>query len=245
MINSYSKINILLLVVFSLFVCLLFPEYDINAANDITIGKEYSRILDNYYEAYKDAKIGDGDFNMMIVNNNFYIDAQPTVHDGQPDFCYKVMDCNNDGTPELYILLRYDKDKGEVYDAYTFLNGKAKRIVDEGIGYRAGTCSFCKNEIVESITIGGFDYTVIKFQRYSSKKNMYSTFLTISDIHGTCSVKEDGRTSIISKQKYNRIQKKYEKKRKTRFYLYSEKAKKCLIKGEFTFDGQKNWNLFT
>ena len=244
--SSKMKHQFIRVIILSLCGCFLLLKIDTNAADRNTvIGKEYAHILNKYYVAYEDARIGDDDFDMKFVNNNFYIDSQPTVYEGQPDFCYRVMDYNDDGTPELFILLRYDRDKGEIYDAFTYLNGKPKRIVAENIGYRAGTCSFCKNGIVESLYIGGYDYTRIKYQKYSSKKGAFSTFLVISDIHGTCLKKENGRTKEITRKQYNRIQKGLGKKRKIRFYLYSDTAGDNITNGIFLVEGQKAWDLLT
>lgn len=209
-------------------------------------GKAYAKIIQNYLKAYRLAREDAYDFDKIEddgINLEFVSAARFSK-----EMVYRIMDYNQDGTPELFLGLRMQKSAGCVYDVYTFDAGKPVQLM-EGIGYRGGTCSFCKNNIINDSWSGSAATGGVIFHKMPKDKKQLTDFIVLThnfeDGVGIYTKKVNGRLKTIDQDEYDRIYQKYDKPVKVTFYQANQKAVKKIKKGKFTYAGQKSWSMQT
>lgn len=239
-----KMITICLTIILTLCV---FPCDCVMAASiKVKAGKEYAKIIQTYLNAYSLAsqnRYNDYDsIDYGVVNAEFVASAQSNT-DGA---IYRIMDYNKDGTPELFIGLNVSNSDYNIYDVYTLKNRKAVHLM-EGIGYRAGTCIFCKNRIIKDYWFGSFDRNGVIFHKMSPKKKKLDDLISLtydgSNGRDTYTKTVNNKTSKITKSKYENLIKKYDKPISMMFYKADIKAVKKIRKGKFTYSNQEKWRL--
>ncbi len=209
-------------------------------------GKAYAKIIKRYLDAYELAQKDAYDFDKIEddgINLEFVSAARSSK-----EMVYRVMDYNQDSTPELFLGLRMQESSGFIYDVYTFDAGKAVQLM-EGIGYRAGTCSFCKNNIINDSWSNSAAKGGVTFHKMpKDKKELIDFVVLIHDYEsgaGVFTKKVNGRVKTIDQAEYDRIYNKYDKPVKITFYKADQKAIKKMKNGKFAYSGQKKWRMNT
>ena len=133
-------------------------------------GKAYAEILNQYLQVNKEVKNNasweDDDVSYPNVNLEYLVECRH--EDTIP--VYRIFDYNGDGTPELFIGVKWDQKAATIYDVYTFHKGKAVQLM-EGIGWRNGSCRFRKNGIIEDCFNQGAFFMVYVIIKCQKRKN--------------------------------------------------------------------------
>lgn len=177
---QYEKIiTICLTIVMTL--CML-PCDGVTAASiKVKAGKEYSKIIQIYLNAYSLASQGRYDdydrIDYDVLNAEFIASAQFNTN----GVIYRIMDYNKDGTSELFIGLNVSNGYYSIYDVYTFKNREEVHLMED-IVYRAGKCIFCENRIIKEYWSGSTYNNGVVFHKMSPKKKI-KDMLCIFAIH--------------------------------------------------------------
>lgn len=227
------------------------PNMEVKAASiKEQAGKAYADIIQNYLDASENKK-----------NNPEYYWSNTPPNTINPEFVrycdgynaiYRIMDFNNDGAPELFVGLK-DSNTYNIYDVYTFYNGKAVRLIKEDIGDRMGTCILCKNGIIEDNESGGaYDYDT-RFHKLPKNKNKLKEVMKLAsegyydnkdaEYKSKYSKTVNGKKSKISKKKCSELYKRYSKRIKVTFYKADRQAISIIREGVFNYPSQKKWKL--
>lgn len=230
------------------------PNMEVKAASiKEQAGKAYADIIQNYLDVFEtiknDPDNADWGNTHKIINPEFrgtilYRDIEAAI--------YRIMDFNNDGTPELFIGLK-NSNTYNIYDVYTFYNGKAVRLIEEDIGDRMGTCILCKNGIIEDNESGGaYDYDT-RFHKLPKNKNKLKEVMKLAsegyydnkdaEYKSKYSKTVNGKKSKISKKKCSELYKRYSKRIKVTFYKADRQAISSIREGVFNYPSQKKWKL--
>lgn len=237
--------KIITIVLSAILMVLIFPCGNVEAESiKKQAGKSYAKIIQSYLKVYNLAKENSYDYADDNVVNLEFVEAVGY----SKGVIYRISDYNKDGTPELFIGLRTTNSSGMIYDVYTFDKGKAVQIMN-GIGYRGGTCIFCKDNIIKDMWSDSAVRSGVIFHKMprNMKKLTDVISLEYSVVYDTgeviCTKNVNGKITKISESEYNKSYKKYDKPVKMTFYKADSKALKTIKKGVFTYYNQKKWKI--
>lgn len=237
--------KIVSIIFFIILLISLMPTEYIEAANDKKVGKVYANIIENYLESYETAKNGSWE-QVAGVNDEFSLASSYSDN----KVVYKITDYNHDRKPELFIGLYSRSGYGTIYDVYTFYKGKAVQLMTD-IGYHAGTCQLCKNGIIKNISAGTAFYAKTIFHKLPKGGKKLKNIVALEwkrnyDTDEETYIKNvNGESIKISKQKYEKLVRKYGRLIKTTFYKVDRKAIENIRKGNFKYKNQTKWKFKT
>lgn len=237
--------KLIIIVLSVVWMVLIFPCSNVDAKSvKEQAGESYAKIIQNYLKAYNLAKKDPYNFEDDSVVNLEFVNAVGY----SKGVIYRIADYNKDGFPELFIGLRMTNSKGMIYDVYTFDNGNAVRIMD-GIGYRGGTCIFCKNNIIKDMWSDSAVHSGVIFHKMPGNMKKLTDVISLeynSDNNTgeiICTKNVNGKITRISETEYHKLYKKYNKPVKITFYKADSKAVKMIKRGKFTYNKQKKWKI--